>query len=535
MRRRAGKRHNLLASVMSVVAVASIGLGSSAASSSTTRIVRGGTLTVALVGASYPGLDPYGPANVPNIPFYYAVFDPLFFPNLNTGGVIPALALSYKTSNAGKTITLQLRRGVRFQDGTPFDADAVVFNIRRGADPNVVSECVQYLRTLQSVKALGRYTVQINFTRPDPSYLSLISTAQCGLMVSPTAVASEGQSFGLHPVGTGPFTMTSFVNGTSYDFTEWNHYWQKGYPLVSHLNFLDFGTDSSAIACVESGQCQLYVASTPTDDASVSGNTVWNTDKDDFLPATILFQLGQPPFNNPIAREAVVTATNENQLISGLELTGSRSLTGPIGPGSWAYPGKSKTYPSFNLSKAKSLVAKIPGGLSFTLETPSTPANIQLAEAVQAQMSEAGIKVTLDALAGTALISDLHTRQFQATMIPPNQPSPPVDPDNIIHRWFYEPTLPSASDSAVEETANTESYYDPVMNADILRSERVFNQTVRSAAYVAVNNQFGKDLPWDMLYGSPTHNIYDKAMLHGTTQGLPNNPTYYPWYSYWVG
>jgi peptide/nickel transport system substrate-binding protein len=534
MRRRKESRPLLLTvSMVAMAVVMSLNLGS-IASASSTRITRDGTLTVALVGASYPGLDPYGPSNVPNIPMYYAVFDPLFYPNLNTGGVLPALALSYKTSNAGKTITLQLRQGVKFQDGTPFNADAVVFNIRRAADPNVVSECVQYLRTLSSVTATGKYTVRIDFTRPDPSYLSLISTAQCGLMVSPAAVTSEGATFGLHPVGTGPFTMTSFVNGTSYDFTKAGHYWQKGYPLLSNLNFLDFGTDSSAIACVESGQCQVFLASTPTDNASVSGNVTWNTDKDDFLPATILFQMGQAPFNNPIAREAVVTATNQPELIQGLGLTGSVALTGPIAPGSWAYPGKSKTYPSFNLDKAKTLAAEIPGGLSFTLEIPSTPSQIQLGEAVQSEMAAANIKVTLDPLAGTALIGDLHTRQFEATMIPPNQPSPPVDPDNIIHRWFYEPVAPTANDSAVEETANTESFYDPVMNADILRSERVFNQAERKAAYVAVNNQFGKDLPWDMLYGSPTFNIYNKSLIHGTTQGLPDNPCYYPWYSYWV-
>jgi hypothetical protein len=49
-----------------------------------------------------------------------------------------------------------------------------------------------------------------------------------------------------------------------------------------------------------------------------------------------------------------------------------------------------------------------------------------------------------------------------------------------------------------------------------------------------VNNEFGKDLPWDMLYGSPTFNIYNKSLLHATTKGLPDNPCYYPWYSYWV-
>ena len=247
-----------------------------AAASATSKapaIVRGGTLTVAQVGASYPGFDPQGSSNVASIPMYYALYDPLFNPNDKTGGIYPGLALSFKTSNAGKFLTFQLRKGVKFSDGTAWNASAFVFNIRRETDPVQNSECIPDMTGYVGTKLLGPYTAQIQFNRPVPAYISLISGAQCGMMVSPAAVVAEGNQFGLHPVGTGPFTQTSYVPGTSWSGTANPSYYQKGFPLLHTLTFLNYGTTQAADACLVSGQCQNEEVTTAAEQSALYTNS----------------------------------------------------------------------------------------------------------------------------------------------------------------------------------------------------------------------------------------------------------------------
>src|ERR1019366_7207016 len=110
----------------------SVSLGTAASSASTAH-KSGGTLT-ALITTVWPTLDPAGSTITPNEAVWQPEFEPLFWTN-SSGVQQPWLARSSKTTNGGLTITLKLRDGVKFQDGTPFNAQAVVYNLDRYASP----------------------------------------------------------------------------------------------------------------------------------------------------------------------------------------------------------------------------------------------------------------------------------------------------------------------------------------------------------------------------------------------------------------
>ena len=534
--------HRIGRSVLYLAALTSIISGVAAAPSSAASkspaIQRGGTLTVAQVGASYPGFDPQGPTNVASIPMYYALYDPLFYPNDKTGGVYPGLALKYKTSNGGRWLTFTLRQGVKFSDGTPWNAQAFVFNIRRETDPVQNSECISDMAGYVSTKLLGPYTAQIRFNRPDPAYISLISAAQCGMMVSPTAVAAEGNQFGLHPVGTGPFTQTSYVPGTSWTGTANPRYYQKGFPLVHQLVFLNYGTTQAADACLASMQCQLEEVTTAQEQSALYTNPNLKFIHIPYMtsPYPVWLQVGasdgvtNTPFSNFQARLAVAESINQNAIISALYTSTNGAQyghvsDGPISQDSWAYT-KNPGYPKYNPTDAASIVKSL-GGLKFTLNCGNTAINIAQCSLLQSMWQAVGMNVTIAAYPGGTEVALNHAHQFQATSLIANVASPPVDPGIVTTRNFSS-TAP----------LDQQGVADPAQDAAIIRSDRVFDHASRKAAFKQFTAAYDKSLSWAMQFNSEFWAVVTKS-FHGVAvpwnhKGTFSQEYYVPWYSYWV-
>ncbi len=190
--------------------------GGSSTSSTTTQASSGtpkagGTLTV-LEWTGFSGDWPAGldPATNINGAADQSQMDAIFgelFELGPKGKIIPDLATGYKFSNGGKSITITLRQGVKFTDGTPFNADAVVWNLKR----DLKSSCTcKPTWPVTSVTATGPSTVQINLSAPDGAFINQIFDSIANWIASPTAVQKMGQkAFAAKPVGAGPFIVVS--------------------------------------------------------------------------------------------------------------------------------------------------------------------------------------------------------------------------------------------------------------------------------------------------------------------------------------
>jgi peptide/nickel transport system substrate-binding protein len=394
--------------------------GSSSTSSTTTQASSGtpkagGTLTVlewtGFSGGWPAGLDPAtninGAADQSQMD---AIFGELF--ELGPKGkIIPDLATGYKFSNGGKSITITLRQGVKFTDGTPFNADAVVWNLKR----DLKSSCTcKPTWPVTSVTATGPSTVQINLSAPDGAFINQIFDSIANWIASPTAVQKMGQkAFAAKPVGAGPFIVVSDTFSSQLVLKRNPHYWQAGRPYLNQLIFKTVGGDEAAYEAMLAHQGQVYEGmSTPALIKQAAGHfNVVNQS-----PTTVYdLQLNTltGPFKNELARQAIYAATNIAPILQHIFGNQYPIAQGFTGPGGICNQPKVPGYPGYDLAKAKALVKQL-GGLTVSLGTIQNLVAQQTTEALQTEWAAAGIKATIHTYPLAALIAQFTSGKWQA-------------------------------------------------------------------------------------------------------------------------
>ncbi|HWE70411.1 MAG TPA: ABC transporter substrate-binding protein, partial [Acidimicrobiales bacterium] len=289
----------------------------------------GGTLIVGMTAANIPNLDTElaglqgyeGDRFVGN-----SLYDGLTRFNLLQSNkvpqVVPALASSW-TSNADATVwTFSLRPNVTFQDGTPFNADAVIFNFDRDYNPAfpyysaaVGSEAQTLTSGVASYTKVDDSTVQITMKTADSHLPSDLTTLY---MASPTAVQKEGNAgFALKPVGTGPFKFVSETTGQELVLGPNKHYW-AGAPKLSQLILKPIPDPSARIAALRSGAVNWIEYPTPDDISSLksSGYQIRENAYDHIWPW--IFDTTQKPWDSVQVRQAANYAINRQAMATSL-------------------------------------------------------------------------------------------------------------------------------------------------------------------------------------------------------------------------
>ena len=143
----------------------------------------------------------------------------------------PELALSWDTSKDGKAITFKLRKGVKFHDGTPFNAQAVKSNF-----DNLIPPKTNLITGIASVDVVDDDTVKINLTDYNNLILYQLASDYPCYMYSPTALQKNGADWAAtHPVGTGPFMLKDFQPNVSLTYVKNPNYWEKGLPYLDGM------------------------------------------------------------------------------------------------------------------------------------------------------------------------------------------------------------------------------------------------------------------------------------------------------------
>jgi ABC-type transport system substrate-binding protein len=163
------------------------------------------------------GIDPHINASAElGIPLT-SVYDTLVYQDPKTGEFVPGLAQKWEVSEDGRVYTFYLRRGVKFHDGTPFNAEAVRFNLDRITSPDLASQKARFmLGPYERTEVVDEYTVRIVLKEPFAPLLDSLSQVYLA-MASPTAVQQWGNEYQVHQVGTGPFVFVEYVPGRPSD------------------------------------------------------------------------------------------------------------------------------------------------------------------------------------------------------------------------------------------------------------------------------------------------------------------------------
>ncbi|MBO0885863.1 MAG: hypothetical protein J2O38_00590 [Acidimicrobiales bacterium] len=379
---------------------------------------RGGSLTVLVGGALggwSSGLDPVtSHTTLANAQMLDAIYGELFAVGPHNK-VIPDLATNYSITNGGKTLTINLRHGVRFSDGTPFDATAVVYSFQRSLG-NPATASNPPWPPHAAVSSPDPYTVVVQLTAPDGAALEQLLDTNLTWIVSPTALKNLGEErFSSAPVGAGPFEVVSNTASTKLVLKKNPNYWQKGHPYLDGLTFATVANDQSALEDLQAGDAQAYMGmGTPQLVKSFKSAGYKVVADPGSAVVDIELESGVAPFTNIKAREALyyaIDAATINKKIYNGTCTISQSFTGP---GGLFFEPKVPGYRTYNLAKAKALVKSL-GGLSFDMYFLNSGLYQEVAPTLQTMFKAAGINMKLQPISQLgAAIAQFDTHKWPA-------------------------------------------------------------------------------------------------------------------------
>ena len=200
-------------------------------------------------GADSKSLDPIQVTDGESLKVTENIFDTLVDYDDDNTEVVPGLAERWESSKDGKTWTFYLRKGVKFHDGTDFNAEAVVYNFERWMDKDHPEQkggefpYYGYMfggykgdkgHVIKSVNAVDEHTVKFELNYPQAPFLNNLAMPPFGI-ASPTAVKKDPEGFGQKPVGTGPFKLESWKKNDTITLVKNEDYWQEGLPKLDKL------------------------------------------------------------------------------------------------------------------------------------------------------------------------------------------------------------------------------------------------------------------------------------------------------------
>jgi peptide/nickel transport system substrate-binding protein len=301
----------------------------------------------------------------------------------------PKLATSWETAKDLSSITFYLRQGVKFHDGTPFNAEAAKWNLDIYLERGTGAAA-----SWSSVEALDEYTIRINL-KPG-AYTNTQLTTGYG-MISPTAVQKNGIDWAnVNPVGTGPFKFKSFVRDTSLEYERFDDYWGDK-ARVDGIKYIFIVDVTTAAMAFKAGDAQVWESA----DAKTSYDLVTKSGyKRETRRGPIMHLMPdtlheESPFSQLKVRQAVTQAINRQQIVDTMGFGTWEAVDQPNVPEQFGHvPGDFFPY---DPDKARQLLAEAgyPDGFSITIVTASIFPQDPLV-AIQSDLSKIGIEATLD-------------------------------------------------------------------------------------------------------------------------------------------
>ncbi|MEK6608797.1 MAG: ABC transporter substrate-binding protein [Myxococcota bacterium] len=366
------------------------------------------TLTVALA------VDPISldPADVTDAEAVYVteqIFEHLVRYKPGTTEIEPALATSWDESEDGTAWTFHLRPGVRFHDGVPLDADAVVFSLERQRDPAHPQRCKtcpyweSIFRNIQRVEKVDAMTVRLVIDRPHAPFLANLAMAAVSI-VRPSAGSRPGAgAFATQPVGTGPFRFVRWIQRDRLVLEANESYWD-GAPRIRHLVFRIVPDARARLVGLESGAIDVAQNLDPSDLRFVPLHPDLRTYRAAGVNVAYLaMNTRRPPWNDVHVRRAVNHAINREAIVKLIYQGFAKLANGPLPPSMWGYrAGRGYDYDPARaralLGEARPSFAKTPRLLVMDSPRPYLPSPERVARIVARNLADVGVPVEIAVL-----------------------------------------------------------------------------------------------------------------------------------------
>lgn len=416
---------------------------------------------------------------------------------------VPQLATGWSWSADNLTLTMKLRPGIVFHDGTKFDAAAVKANIERYKNASESKRKTE-LKQVSAVEIVDPLTVRFVLSEPYAPLLGILSD-RAGMMVSPKAIAEEGDKLSNNLVCAGPYKFVERVAQDRIVLEKFDRYWNPGAIKIDKVIYVSVPDQSVRLANLKAGGLDIAERIAPTDLDAVRGDPRLKLVESPSLAYYNLFinlDNGEPA-NTPLGKNAKVREALEaaidrniiNQVVFNGEYIASNQ---PVPPGS-TYYARDFPVPPRDLAKAKRLLAEagVPHP-SFTLLTANAPIDLRVAEVVQSMAAEAGFDIKIQANEANTLVAAASKGDYQATIV---IWSGRPDPDGNISIWL-----------ACDGFLNWGKYCDPKLDALLAKARQTTVVAERQALYAQAAAIY--------LTARPHLFLYHLKWLWGTTAKL---------------
>ena len=448
----------------------------------------GGTLVFGRGGDSV-GLDPAFETDGNSFMIADNVFDELVLYADETTDIVPGLATSWDISPDGLIYTFHLRKGVKFHDGTDFDADAVVFSLGRQMKEKKVKffkatwefpkeqPLAEYWlsmemdKIVEGIEATDAATVVFKLKRPEAPFIANMGM-DFAAIVSPTAVTKLGPDFKSNPVGTGPFKFVKWVKDDRIILEASKDYW-GGRPYLDQAIFRSIPDNSVRFLELKTGNIDVCQFPNPEDiDLAKKDQTMKLVSQPGMNIGYVGFNHTKPLWQDVRVRQAFAYAVNKKAIVDNIYYGLGQVAKNTIPPTMWSYNDDIKDYP-YDPEKAKQLLTeakffdqlKAAGQDKITLWSmpvprPYNPNGMKVGEAIQADLKKVGVDVELVTFEWGTYLKKQRTQDPTMDLFQLGWTGDNGDPDN-----FLAVLLDGLADPNVRTQWKNEDYHNTMQKA----------------------------------------------------------------------
>ena len=447
-------------------------------------------ITIGL-NADPDALDPAISRTMVGREVYASLFDKLIDVDQQMN-YVPALATSWEWVDDSKGLILNLRHDVKFHDGTPFNAEAVKYNLERAMTIEG-SRRKSELEMVDHVEVIDDYTAKVVLKAPYIPFLAMIAD-RAGMMVSPTAAEKEGDDFKRHPVGSGPYQFDSRVSQDRIVLTKFNDYWEADHYHFDKVTFLPLPDSTIRLANLQSGQLDIAERIAPSDIEAVKADpdlTVAEAASIGFNGIVLNLGYGagkdkESVIKNPLVREALEYAIDRN-VINQVVFAGQYQADNQWVNQESPFYAPNLAAPERDVEKAKALLKEAGyDSVNIELMVANTTETIQMSQVIQAMAAEANINLTLKTMEFATSLETQSKGEYEAYLL---GWSGRVDPDGNIS-IFYGKDAP----------LNENGFDDQEVQALLDQARQEADTEKRKQLYAQAMEKVLKIRPWIYLY-----------------------------------
>ncbi|ATA26126.1 ABC transporter substrate-binding protein [Brenneria goodwinii] len=459
--------------------------------------------------ADITGLDPHDTSDTLSYSIQSGIFERLFQFD-NKMKLAPKLATGYTSNDDATEFVITLREGVTFQDGTPFNADAVKANLDRLADQNKGLKRNSLFKMIKTVTVVSPTEVKIDLNQSFGAFVNTLAHPSA-VMHSPEALKKypDEAQLRLHPVGTGPFKFDAWQQGKDVKLVKYDGYWQQGWPKVDSVTFFPAPEDSTRVASLKSGQVDA-IYPLPSDLLNaVQSDSKLAVQRDEGIYLYYMsLNTQHKPLQDVRVRQAINYAINRDMWLKVGFAGMGVPATSAMPPNVQFYQKQSSPDYSYNPEKAKALLkeAGYANGLDLKLWTTNATAAVRSAQFLKQQLAQVGIRATVTPMDSGARNAKLwgvqDPKQAEYDLYYGGWSTSTGDAD-----WALRPLF--ATESWVPTAYNVSYYSNPAVDKAIMAGLETADPAKRATAYAEAQKLIWQDAAVAFL-GSPD-NLVGKA------------------------